>query len=111
MTGDIMLYISGVLVLAGAVFGLLSAVGIVRFPDLLTRMHAASKAGVVGAGLAMLAVATESLDWPVILRALAGIAFLLLTTPISAHLLAKSAYFSGYKPKSNTIVDENFGEP
>lgn len=111
MIGDVMLYIAGVLVLAGAVFGLLAAVGIVRFPDLYTRMHAASKAGVVGAGLAMLAVAVESAEWPIVLRALAGIAFLLLTTPISAHLLAKSAYFSGYKPKSNTNVDESFGEP
>jgi multicomponent Na+:H+ antiporter subunit G len=94
------------LVLAGAMFSLLAAVGIVRLPDLYTRLHAASKAGVVGAGLVLLAIALAAFDGPVVFRALAGILFLLLTTPISAHLLARAAYLTGLRPTALTSVNE-----
>lgn len=80
--------------LAGSVFVLLAALGVLRFPDLLTRMHAASKAGAVGGGLVLLAVALLSFDAAVAIRSVIGIGFLLLTTPLSAHLLARAAYNS-----------------
>lgn len=111
MTESILQYLAAVMVLAGAAFSLLAAAGILRFPDLYTRMHAASKAGVVGAGLIMLAIAVVSGDGAVILRALIGIGFLLLTTPVSAHLLAKAAYFSGYRPVNTTSINEIGSEP
>ena len=47
MIGALLQYIAAAFVLVGAVFGLLAAIGIVRLPDLYTRLHAASKAGVV----------------------------------------------------------------
>ena len=86
------LYLAAVLMVLGAVFSLLASIGVLRFPDLLTRMHAASKAGAVGGGLLLLAVALVSLDAAVALRALLGIVFLLLTTPLGAHLLARVSY-------------------
>src|SRR5690606_16047940 len=43
------------LLVAGSVFSLLAAVGLLRFPDLYTRMHAASKAGTIGSGLLLFA--------------------------------------------------------
>ena len=89
---DLALYGGAVLMLIGSVFSLLASVGVLRFPDLLTRMHAASKAGAVGGGLLLLAVALVSLDAAVALRALLGIGFLLLTTPVAAHLLARVSY-------------------
>lgn len=92
------LYIGGALLVIGAVFALLSTVGVIRLPDVYTRMHAASKAGAVGGGLILLAVALVGQDSAVTLRALIGIVFLLLTTPLSAHLLAKAALFSGIIP-------------
>jgi multicomponent Na+:H+ antiporter subunit G len=93
-------------IVAGSVFGLLASIGIVRFPDLFTRLHAAAKAGVVGAGFILLALALVSFDGAVILRALIAILFLLLTTPISAHLLARASYMSGVKPGDLTKTDE-----
>jgi multicomponent Na+:H+ antiporter subunit G len=93
-------------ILIGAVFGLLASIGIVRFPDLFTRLHAAAKAGVVGAGFILLALALVSLDIAVILRAMIAILFLLLTTPISAHLLARTSYKAGVKPGDLTKTDE-----
>jgi multicomponent Na+:H+ antiporter subunit G len=88
-------YLAAFLLLIGAVFGLLAAVGVLRLPDLLTRMHAASKAGVVGVGLILLAIGFASLDLAVALRAILGLVFLVLTTPVSAHLLARAAVEHG----------------
>ena len=85
-------YLAAVLILAGAVFSLIAAIGVLRLPDLYTRLHAASKAGAIGAGLIFLALAVVSLDGAIILRSLLGIVFLLLSTPLSAHLLARAAY-------------------
>ena len=99
-------YLAALLIVAGAGFSLIAAIGVLRLPDLYTRLHAASKAGVIGAGLIFLAVAIVSLDGAVILRALLGIVFLLLSTPVSAHLLARAAYRSGEAPSSATTVDD-----
>jgi multicomponent Na+:H+ antiporter subunit G len=98
MMADVLAYAAAMLMLAGTVFSLLAAIGIVRLPDLYTRLHAASKAGLVGAGLVLLAVAFAAVDLAVIFRAVAGILFLFLTTPISAHLLARAALLSGQRP-------------
>ena len=99
-------YLAAALVLAGALFGLLAAVGVLRLPDLYTRLHAASKAGLVGAGLILCAVAVVSFDGPVLLRAVLGLLFLLLSTPVSAHLLARAALRSGLRPASVTKLNE-----
>ncbi|WP_127752355.1 MULTISPECIES: monovalent cation/H(+) antiporter subunit G [unclassified Devosia] len=92
MIVELALYLAALLMLVGAVFSLLATIGVLRFPDLLTRMHAASKAGAVGGGLLLLAVALVSQDAAVALRAILGILFLLLTTPVAAHLLARVTY-------------------
>lgn len=100
-----MQYLGAAVMLAGASFSLLAAIGIVRLPDLYTRLHAASKAGVVGAGLILAAVAIVSFDAAVAMRAGLGIIFLLLSTPVSAHLLARAAYKSGHTVDSRTNID------
>lgn len=99
-------YIAGVLIIVGSFFALVAAIGLVRFPDVYSRMHAASKAGTVGSGLMMLALAVIAADLATTLRALAGIVFLLLTAPIAAHLLARASYKAGYKLWSGTVIDE-----
>ena len=100
-------------IVVGSIFALLAAVGLLRLPDLYTRMHAASKAGVVGVGLILFAMALVSFDGSVALRALLGILFLVLTTPISAHLLARAAYHAGTRPTAETNISEmpRGGEP
>lgn len=100
----------GCILLVGALFALLAAIGLVRFPDLYTRMHAASKAGTLGSGLMLLALALYSSELSVVSRALAGIVFFLLTTPVAGHLLARAAYVTGTKPWEGTIMDEYKGQ-
>lgn len=103
---DIAQYAAGILLLAGAGFGALAGFGLLRLPDLYTRMHAASKAGAVGSGFILLAVALAGFDGPVALRAFLGILFILLTTPLAAHLLARAAFQAGIRPAANTNLSE-----
>jgi len=106
MISDIFQYVAGGFLVCGACFSLLAALGLLRFPDIFTRLHAATKAGTVGAGFVLLAVALASFDVSVALRALGGIAFIVLTSPIAAHLLARAAYLSGDRPSNITVVNE-----
>jgi multicomponent Na+:H+ antiporter subunit G len=97
---------AGLLILAGAFFAFVAAVGLWRFPDIYSRMHAASKAGTLGSGLVLLALAVHAGDTATVTRALAGIVFFLLTAPISAHLLARAAYVVGYGLVETSVLDE-----
>lgn len=87
---DVATLLSALLLVAGSAFALIAALGIVRLPDLLTRMHAASKAGTAGSGFLLIAAAIQLDDWQTWVKALAAIAFFVLTAPVSAHLLAKT---------------------
>lgn len=103
---SLMAVVAGILVIIGSTFSLLAAVGIIRLPDVYTRMHAASKAGTVGSGLLLITLGLYSLDGATLSRSLAGFVFLLLTAPISAHLLARAAYAAGYRMTEITVVNE-----
>lgn len=98
--------IAGSLILGGTFFAFVAAVGLWRFPDIYSRMHAASKAGTLGSGLVLLALAVHAGDTATVTRALTAIVFFLLTAPISAHLLAKAAYVVGYKLVETSVLDE-----
>ena len=97
------------LLVVGAAFALIAAVGLVRLPDLYTRMHAASKAGTLGSGVLLIALALHDGSGGTASRALAGVVFFLLTAPISAHLLAKASYAVGYDMWSGSLRDEMRG--
>jgi len=99
--------IEQLLLLAGTLFIVVAAVGVLRLPDLLMRMHAATKAGTLGAGLLLVAVAVSAPETSVMARAIATVVFLLLTAPIAAHLIARAAYYSGEATLwEGTSVDE-----
>jgi multicomponent Na+:H+ antiporter subunit G len=99
-------YLAGALILVGAVFALTASLGLLRFPDVYTRMHAASKAGTLGSCTMLLALALLAGDHAVVTRAIAGVAFFLLTAPLSAHLLAKASYAAGYRMWPKSIHDD-----
>ncbi|KPF42283.1 monovalent cation/H(+) antiporter subunit G [Rhizobium sp. G187] len=95
-----------VLIIGGALFSLIAAIGVNRLPDVYSRMHAASKAGTVGSGLLLLAVGLHAGDIATFGRAFAGIVFFILTAPIAAHLLARAAHKVGYPLSSVSVCDE-----
>lgn len=106
MMAEIQNYISGILIIVGAGFALVATLGVIRLPDIYSRMHAASKAGTVGSGAMLIALAVFAEEPATTLRALAAVAFVMLTAPVSAHLLAKAAYAAGYRLWDRSVVDE-----
>ncbi|MBO6719128.1 MAG: monovalent cation/H(+) antiporter subunit G [Rhizobiaceae bacterium] len=106
MIAELQNYVAGILLIVGAAFALVATIGIVRLPDIYSRMHAASKAGTVGSGAMLIALAVFSDDPATTLRAIAAVAFLMLTAPVSAHLLAKAAYSAGYRLWEHSVVDD-----
>lgn len=89
---------SCVLLTLGGVCVFVGGVGVLRMPDLYTRMHAASVTDTAGPLLVMLALALQA-GWTLPLFKLAAVvAFLLVTSPTSAYALANAAMLSGHRP-------------
>ncbi|NOG30735.1 monovalent cation/H(+) antiporter subunit G [Halomonas sp. TBZ9] len=99
-------FIKGTLIIAGSLFMLLAAIGILRLPDLLTRMHATTKAAALGVMLIMLAAAMHFAETSIVARALAIVVFILMTAPVAAHVIGRAGYFVGSKLWSGTVKDE-----
>jgi monovalent cation/proton antiporter MnhG/PhaG subunit len=94
-----------ILMLGGIAFLGLACLGVLRLPDAFLRMHAATKAGVAGAGLALLAAAAAIGTGEAWVKALLAFAFLLATAPIASHLLGRAAYISGAPLWRGTAAD------
>jgi multicomponent Na+:H+ antiporter subunit G len=101
--------------LAGAVFVLISALGVVRFDDVFARMHALSKASTLGVLLLLLGAAVslhEANDITSV--ALAGLAHL-LTSPPASNMLSRATYLANWSPKdappARPPLDDPAGEP
>ena len=98
--------LTALLLLTGAFFMLMGAVGIVRMPDLFMRMSATTKSATLGVSFMMLAVALHFNDLAIGARALATILFVFLTAPIAAHMIARAGYLRGVSLWQGTISDE-----
>ncbi len=91
--------LTGIFALLAGGFAFVAAIGILRFPDALTRMHASSKVGSLAGSLALVAAAVDIGGVSAASRALIAILFLLMTAPIGAHLLGRAAAWrAGQKP-------------
>ena len=84
----------------------IAGLGLLRMPDLLTRMHASSKAGTLGAILVLTAVAVHFGDGAIAVRVVVVCVFLLMTAPIASHVIARAAYRTGVPLSPDTVVDE-----
>ena len=98
--------VSAVLLIGGGALTLAAAVGLLRFPDVLTRMHAATKPQVLGLLMVLAGVAVQlrsSVD--VWMLALAG-GFQVLTAPIAAHLVGRLAYRTRHVRRDLLVLDD-----
>nr|WP_174613884.1 monovalent cation/H(+) antiporter subunit G [Virgibacillus ihumii] len=94
--------------LFGVFFMLSSSIGIIRFPDVFTRLHAASKSATLGV-VGILVGATLYLyinDGIVSGKLLLAIVFVFLTSPVSGHMIARAAHRKGIKPVLKHRRDE-----
>lgn len=98
--------IAAVLMLAGTAFMLIASIGLLRLPDLYMRMHAITKAGTLGIGLLLIGIAVHFADLSFTTRTIAVILFVLLTAPISAHMIGRAGYLGGVSLWRGTIFDQ-----
>ena len=98
--------VAAVLLVLGAVLTLVAAVGILRFPDVLTRMHSATKPQVLGLLVVLLGLGLRLRD-PGAIGLLAMIAlFQLVTTPIASHMVGRASFRAGQVRRDLLVVDE-----
>lgn len=100
--------IAAFLILIGSLFSFLSAVGLIRLPDVYTRSHAASKSTTLGVLCTLVGTLLYFLitDGYFSIRLLLGIFFVFLTAPVSAHVICRSAYRSKVKLSENSVQDD-----
>jgi len=103
--------IGEILVLLGTFFYFLSALGLIRMPDVYNRMQTSTKSATLGSlgvlvGVGIWALGTDfgSISW--LTKTIVIAVFLLLTNPISAHALIRAAYKSGIPLWEGSIVDK-----
>ncbi len=99
-----------VLIILGVLLIGIAAVGIIRMPDLYTRMSSSTKASTLGLGLILLGTAVYFLpaegSLGIASRAIATIIFVMLTAPVSAHMMGRAAYSNGVELWEGTVIDE-----
>ncbi len=100
---------AALLLLVGAVLSFAAGVGILRFPDALARMHAATKPQTLGLVTGLLALALASRSWLVLLAVLPIIALQFLTTPMSAHMMGRAGYRVG-NVRFDLLVRDELGD-
>lgn len=98
--------ITAVLVLGGALLCLAAGVGLIRFPDVLSRLHAATKPQIFGLMLITADVAVNNFSVATVTFVVAIVVFQALTAPMSAHLVARAAYETHHLRNDLLIVDE-----
>jgi multicomponent Na+:H+ antiporter subunit G len=99
-------FVTSFFLVVGAGFMLVAGLGVWRMPDLLTRMHATTKAGVLGAGLMLVGVGVYFWEVNVLVRVVAVIGFIMLTAPVAAHMIGRAGYFVGVPLWEGTLKDE-----
>jgi multicomponent Na+:H+ antiporter subunit G len=100
--------IISIFIIIGTFFIISSTIGILRFPDLYTRLHAASKSGTLGVASILVGSFFYFLYYEHVVsgKLLLGIVFVLLTAPVASHMLARAAYRSGVPMWEKSVQDD-----
>lgn len=106
MPGDIGPYLADALVVLGVFIMTLGVIGIIRMPDVYTKMHAASKAVFLGTiSFAMASIVTN--EWEIIARVILIAGILMITTPVASQIIARAAAIEHELMRSPGAVDES----
>ena len=98
--------ITAVMWIAGSGFALLAALGVLRMPDVFTRMQASTKASTLGLGCLLVGAALQLGDLASFIRIVSIGAFTLLTTPVAAHVIARASSVADVPLWDGTVLDE-----
>ena len=83
-------WISALFLIGGGFFALIAGLGLLRFPDLLSRMHAATKASGAAFSLILVAFVLRVPEWDIAIKAVVSLILAFLTLPVAAHLLGRN---------------------
>ena len=97
---------AAVCLLLGALLSLAAGVGLVRFPDALSRLHAATKPQVLGLIFIVIAIALSARSLSVLLALVPVVVFQMLTAPIAAHMIGRAGYRTKNFRRELLVVDE-----
>ena len=97
---------TGILWIVGSSFAFLAALGVLRMPDVYTRMQASTKASTLGLGCLLFGAALQFADLASLIRLASIGAFTLLTTPVAAHVIARASFRADVPLCTATVVDE-----
>lgn len=86
--------LTGIFLILGSMIVLLAGIGLVKMPDIYTRMSATSKASTLGVSVVLIATGFYFGTTPIITRTLLIVIFLMITAPVASHLLGKAAYLN-----------------
>jgi multicomponent Na+:H+ antiporter subunit G len=103
---DVLDLLSGVCLVLAGFLTLAAGVGLLRFPDALSRLHAATKPQILGLVFVLAAIALEDRSWSTLLLLLPVLVFQMLTAPISAHMVGRAGYRTGNFSDEAIVVDE-----
>lgn len=95
-----------ILIVIGVFFIVLAGVGLLRMPDMFLRMSTATKASTLGLGLILVGTAVFFWELGITSRAIATSIFVLLTAPVSAHMIGRAAYSDGVPLWDKTKQDD-----
>lgn len=107
MSGDpIRDTITAILLVVGSLMSLAAGIGLMRFRDTLSRMHAGAKPQIFGVLCMVVAVAVQQPTFDAITTVLLIVLFQMLTQPISAHMVGRAAYRTEHLRRDLLLVDE-----
>lgn len=95
------------LLMGGSFFALVGGIGVLRLPDVFTRMHASGITDTLGAGLILTGLMVEAGFTMVTVKLILVLAFLWFTSPVSTHALARSALHGGLRPLLKSEQEED----
>ena len=98
--------LSAALLLTGVALAVVAGVGLVRFPDVFSRMHAATKPATLGVLLVGSGAALRVDEGSDALKILLVVAFQFVTAPVAAHMIGRAAYRTGAGALDQLVVDE-----
>ncbi|MBE1533896.1 monovalent cation/H(+) antiporter subunit G [Actinomadura algeriensis] len=99
--------VTAILLPAGAVFSFLGALGALRFPDLLSRLHAATKPQTIGLLLVLAGVAPQARSLTAAAPLVLVAVFQLITAPVTAQTIGRAAYRTASIDRDRLVVDES----
>lgn len=96
--------IGSIVVLLGSVILLIASIGLLRMPDVYNRIQVGTKASTLGTILTLAGIALVIPGWWTKLLIL--VVFILMTNPVSSHVIARAAYFIKIPLAKQTVVDK-----